>query len=166
MRQKTEKATLKVAFIMFKRHLNNIQRNNIYRLGNSVQHYICVVGIVVHVGIELYFICVLEWISKVFVVSKPIAKLNYRRLVRSEIYEPLALQDREDIQIVTEPPTHIVSPDFCAQIWRVNQEHHIRIVFVPIEKFFVVAAFYHESVQISIAGIIGFSYIIVHTFFA
>ena len=109
------------------------------RGSSSFWVYICIVGIVVHCGVELNLSAVPEWVADGGILAQPIAKLNDRRFVRCEVYELMPGQDGKHIEVVCQLPVHAVCAYLCTQVRRVNQEHNIRSILVLLEYLFVVS---------------------------
>ena len=77
-----------------------------------VQHDVRVFGGVVHAGVELGLLAILERIPEHSVVPHPFAQFDDRRLVGGEIDKGLVPEHVQDIQIVGKPPIHFIRADF------------------------------------------------------
>ena len=110
--------------------------------GYREQHDVRVPGIVVHRRFELPPLTTGKRVSERGVATHPLAQFDYVRFLGSKIYEVVAGQNRQHIEIVGESPIHTIGSDIGGKVWRINEKHDPRSVFEPLEQFPVITGFY------------------------
>lgn len=103
-----------------------------------IKHDVRIGCIVIHVGIELPAVAVFKGVADEFVLAYPFTKLHYGRLVRGEVNEPMSGENGQHIKVIRQLSVHLVCFAVCAQIWRVNEEHHIGYILVLLEQLTII----------------------------
>lgn len=134
-------------------------------IGFREQHDVRVSGTVVHRRVKLPLLTMGKRVPKRGVATHPLAQFDDARFLGSKIYEIVAGQNRQHIEVVGEPPIHTVGADFGGKVRRVNEEHYSRSVFEPLKQIPVVAGFNLKSGEVILAGrIVALADIVVERF--
>ena len=99
-------------------------------------------------GVKLPTVAILERVAKIRVSAHPVAQLYDRGLVRGEVDETVPGEDCQYIKIIGQFPIHPVGLAVRAQVWRIDEEHHIRYILVSLKHLLIITGGNGQPVEI------------------
>ena len=119
--------------------------------GICIKHDVRIGRVVIHVGVKLPTVAILERIAKIRVSAHPVAQLYDRGLVRGEVDEAVPGEDYQYIKIIGQFPIHPVGLAVRSQIWRIYDEHHALHVLLTLKHLLLITGGNGQPIEIVFA---------------